>query len=319
MSSKKSTYSPRSSQGVNFFSHFPPQRLRPYGKIKEATSDTTMLEKATKLNCEYLVRPAVALSEMAETVSSNVGILKQALRNTDEDKIIREVEKLNDVSKMFNTRSDLPVTSSDVHRLLKYAIDNDDDDSDETFDQMEHVGMLLYVIGSHQKQLQSLIRNPAEYSKKCEDLPLKHEFKLKLNADVKSLKNWWASETVTSESKSTVISASYKKNLLADLGSDSDSDQESRKQNKKKGRKRPERAVSPSSSSGSSKDDEPPPKKKRTEKKKPRQLELSDDELSNVPGPSGVSVWSPQQHESQEDTTSSKGKKKSKKNKSKKP
>ena len=316
MSAKKSTYSPRTSQGVNFFSHFPRQRLRPYGEIKEPTSDAIMVEKASKLNCEYIVRPAVALSEMADTVSSNVTILREALRNTDENKIMREVEKLNDVSKMFNTRSDHPVTSSDVHRLLKYAIDNDDDDSDETFDNMEHAGMLLYVIGSQQKQLRSLIRNPAEYSKKCEDLPLKHEFKV--NANLKSLKSWWASETVTSQSKPTVITASYKKNLLADLGSDTDSDQESRKRKKKKGKKRPERAVSPSSSSVSSSDDNPRPKKKRTEKKKPTELELSDEELGNVPGPSGVQVWSPKRHESHDDTTSSKGKKKSKKNKTKK-
>ena len=293
---------------MNFFSHFPRQRLRPYGEIKEATPDSIMVEKASKLNCEYIVRLAVALSEMADTVSSNVMILREALRNSDESKIIREVEKLNEVAKMFNTRSDLPVTSSDLHRLLKYAIDNDDDDSDETFDKMEHLGMLLYVIGSHKKQFRSLIRNPGDYSKKCEDLPVKHDFKV--NGNLKSLKSWWASQTVTSQTKPTVITSSHRKNLLADLGSDTDSDQESGKRKRKKGMKRSQRALSLSSSSLSLSDDDPPAKKKHTHKKKQSQLELSEEKLGDLPGPSVSQVWSPKGHESKDDTTSPPCKKK---------
>ena len=315
MSGKKSTYSPRGGQGVNFFSHFPRQRLKPYGEIKEATSDTTMLEKASKLNCEYLVRPAVALSEMAETVSSNVTTLKELLTNCNQTKIIQEVEKLDQVAKMFNTRSDLAVTSSDVHRLLKYTIENDDEESDETFDNMEHLGMLLYVIGSHQKQLRALVRNPADYSKKCEDLPVKHEFKI--NGNLKSLKNWWASETVTSQSKATHITASYKKDLLAQLGSDTDSDDDSTKQKKKTNKKRSGRELLPSCSSLSLSDEEPAPKKKRGHKKKRPELELSEDELGDMPGPSGEAAWSPKRQEPKPDAGSSKSKKKSKKSKKK--
>ena len=93
---------------------------------------------------------------------------------------------MNEVVKMFNMRTDLPIISSDVHRLLKYAIENDEEDSDKTFDRMEHLGMLLYVIRSHQKQLRALVRNPIQYIRKCEELPAKHEFKL--NANLKSLK-----------------------------------------------------------------------------------------------------------------------------------
>ena len=190
-------------QGVSFFSHFPRQRLRPYGEIKEPTPDSVMLQKATRLNCEYVLRPAGALTKMAYTISSNVGILRETLRNTDENRMIREVEKMDQVVKMFNTHSDLPATNSDVHHLLTYAIADDDEEVDETFDQMEHLGMLLYVITSHVKQLRSLIRNPAEYSRKCEELPAKHDFKV--NPNLKLLKNWWVSDTVNTQSKPTVI------------------------------------------------------------------------------------------------------------------
>ena len=61
-----------------------------------------------------------------------------------------KVDQLDETVKMFNTRCYIPVKSSDVHRLLKYSIDDDSDDTDTTFDTMEHLGMILYVIGSHQ-------------------------------------------------------------------------------------------------------------------------------------------------------------------------
>lgn len=65
------------------------------------------------------------------------------LRSTYEGQIIGQVEKMNDVVKLFNTKSELPVTNSDAHRLLKYAMKDHDQESDDTFDRMEHEGMLL--------------------------------------------------------------------------------------------------------------------------------------------------------------------------------
>lgn len=137
MSATKQGYSPRSVQGVNFFHHFPRQRLRPYGEIKETTANSTMLEKASILHCKYLLRPAVALSKMADTISANNSLLKEKLRAMDENKIIRQVEKMNNIVKMFNTKLELPITNSDVHRLLKYDITDEEDESDQRFDDME--------------------------------------------------------------------------------------------------------------------------------------------------------------------------------------
>ena len=68
---------------ANFFHHFPSQRLCPYGKIKEATPDCVMLEKATPINREYITRTGMALGEMEDTVSSNTGALRNMLMNTD--------------------------------------------------------------------------------------------------------------------------------------------------------------------------------------------------------------------------------------------
>ena len=319
MSAKKG-YSPRSVPGVGFFNHFPRQRLRPYGEIKEATPDSTMVEKANTINCEYLSRPSVAISELADTVSANKDLLRTLLGSLDTHTIMDKVERLDETVKMFNTRSDLPVQSSDVHKLLKYSIDDAHDNTDSTFDTMEHVGMIMYVIASHQKQLRALVRNTGEYSKKCQDLPAKHDFKL--NPNLKSLKSWWIAESVTQLAKPTAISQTCRRNLLAELGSESEPDEDTpSKKDKKgkgkgKGKKRlvREPSVSSLSSSSMSEDDDIPQAKPPARKRKPQELHLSDDDLADA-GPSGESNWIPT---SQQEPEANKEKTKSKKSKKKK-
>ena len=246
-----------------------------------------MVEKASRLNCEYVIRPSVALSEMADTVSSNLQTLRENLRSLDETKIITEVEKMNQVTKMFNTHSKEPVTPSDVHNLLKYCIvDETEGESDAIFDKMEHVRTLMYVIGSQQKQLRSLVRNPPEYSRKCDNLSVRHEFKH--NPTLKTLKNWWVSETATVKTQATVLTPTARKNLLADLGSESESDHTSKQSKKQKPKKKVQQEALSSPSSTSSDEQPSPPPKKASKKRKAPLLELSEEDLGGPLAPADV-------------------------------
>lgn len=92
---------------------------------------------------------------------------------------------MDNIVKMFNSWSDLPIANLDVHCLFKYAITEDDEETNVTFDRMEHLRMILYIIGSDQKQLSSLMRNRVEYSRKYQDPPAKLDFKI--NPNLKSL------------------------------------------------------------------------------------------------------------------------------------
>lgn len=192
MSEKKS---PRST-GVSYFNHFPRQRLRPYGEINQPTPDNQMLDKASVINCEYLVRPKVALSELAETVSANQAHIEAELHALNTGKTIAALADFEKVVAPFNTRPGTGVTSHDVYSLLKYTIGNDDEEVDRVFDRMEHLGHMLYVVGSHHKQLRSLVRNPRDYSRKCETLPVSHDFKIQ--PGIKLLKSWWIDEAADS-------------------------------------------------------------------------------------------------------------------------
>lgn len=66
----------------------------------------------------------------------------------------------------------------------------------------------------------------------ADDLWEKHEFKL--NPTLKTLMSWWASETATTESKPIAITSCHRRNLFADLGSETESEEDTPKQKKKK-------------------------------------------------------------------------------------
>ena len=122
-----------------------------------------MLDKASVINCKFLVRPKVALSEMAKTITANYRLQALNMPKTSE-----ALNELSTIMAPFNTRMGTGVTPKEVHSLLKYTIRKDDDETDKVFDRMEHLGHMLYVVGSHHKQLKSLVRNPRDYARKCE-------------------------------------------------------------------------------------------------------------------------------------------------------
>ena len=98
---KKNAASPTSYKGINYFNHFPRQRLLPYGAIKEPTPDSSMLDKAKSIKCEYIKRPKVGLSELADTVSSNKDRIKHVCANLDHDEIATALDQLDDAIHNF--------------------------------------------------------------------------------------------------------------------------------------------------------------------------------------------------------------------------
>lgn len=85
--------------------------------------------------------------------------------------------------------------------------------------------MILHVVGSHVKQVRALVWEPEEYSKKCDHLNAREEFKV--NPNIKTLRTWWITQTVTSEKTFTPATSSGKKSLFEELESSASSEDES--------------------------------------------------------------------------------------------
>ena len=72
---KRSPNTPQSPNGVQFFSQFPRSWIRPYGLADTKPPTAAKVLELKPFTCEWLLRPKVALSELAESVDKNLNHL----------------------------------------------------------------------------------------------------------------------------------------------------------------------------------------------------------------------------------------------------
>lgn len=65
------------SKAVSYAKHFLQSFLSPYGQALGTMSDDKILNRLQFFTCEWLNRPAVAMSEFSETMTKNLNVLKQ--------------------------------------------------------------------------------------------------------------------------------------------------------------------------------------------------------------------------------------------------
>ena len=58
-----------------YLNQFPKNFLRPYGAVDQAPTEDVVFRRLSPASCEWLKRPKVAMSEMAETLSTNMDML----------------------------------------------------------------------------------------------------------------------------------------------------------------------------------------------------------------------------------------------------
>ena len=68
---KKGQSSP-GGNGVLYLNQFPKNFLRPYGAVDQAPTEDVVFRRVSPASCEWLKRPKVAMSEMAETLTTNI-------------------------------------------------------------------------------------------------------------------------------------------------------------------------------------------------------------------------------------------------------
>lgn len=65
--------SAKKPKAMSYFNQFPANFLRPYGKADPAPEEETIGRH--HLLCEWFMRPNVAMSEIADTITENIEIL----------------------------------------------------------------------------------------------------------------------------------------------------------------------------------------------------------------------------------------------------
>lgn len=112
--------SPNKVYGVQYYNQFPKHFLKPYGELKDSLEEEQILKDIKPINCEYLGRPKIALSEMGETCSKNYERAMDLLSGWELETMRHKLEKYADKVKMLNTRTELPVMRQNVVEAMKF-------------------------------------------------------------------------------------------------------------------------------------------------------------------------------------------------------
>ena len=99
----------REESDVPFFNHFRKDFIRPYGLAhNEASFDpATLSPRLNNINCEFYLRPQIAISEFAETIPVKLKYVEENLEILDTQSIsafIRKTKKIEPSLKILDTK-----------------------------------------------------------------------------------------------------------------------------------------------------------------------------------------------------------------------
>ena len=221
----KKTY--KTGKGVLYIKQFPKNFLRPYGQVEHAPDEDTVFRRISPESCEWLKRPKVALSELSDTLSTNLKLLES---NTDMSLLStrgitnfsHKLSPLLQRLENFNTKAKHQATPSDVKGFLKHIIGTDDD-VESLIDEAFEVGGALFSIATNLIVARTLCRNAERYGEaiQASDGTDKN---FKKERDLKALRRMLEKSCLTKTSQISQGKTSTSRKKMLEVFSSSNSD-----------------------------------------------------------------------------------------------
>jgi len=170
-------WTPETKTGVNYFKHTTKHFLTPYGVL----TSREILDKLFHWNCEWLTRPNYAISELANTLYSNLATLAEyrdkVFTRHAVDTLLNKSRPIRTVLQRFN-KKDLATAEEpderDLASLMKFV---EDDTLKSLTKHLFAASGTMYSIATHIMTLETLFSNPAEFAKRHRESPEVQSFK----------------------------------------------------------------------------------------------------------------------------------------------
>ena len=166
---------------MNFFNQFALNFLRPYGPALPVPDDETISRRTNQVSCEWFLRPDIAMSEFAESITANLKILqkdnlklvKKAKFSTIANGIAPMLEALDRLNKKPKKQNEDPEeeeekprpTKDDIKTVLSTLYDADNP-LDKAAEEMFLVGNAMFTTAIQYIVARSLFSDPATLAKK---------------------------------------------------------------------------------------------------------------------------------------------------------
>ena len=232
MYKKKAENTPAKMTAVGYFNHFPFSFLKPYGPAADPPTEDEILRKVKPVNCEWLVRPKVGVSEFSETMWSNLEILANTdshLINTKKVTAVQaKMSAFIDALKKLDTKytETGPPTPLDVKQMLKSII-GANKETQAFFNEATTLGAAMYQVGIQFTVLQSVLSNPDWFAENAVGLASETK-QFKANPTIGGMKAM-LTELCTKDGHRRAKSKTtqQKRKLAALLDSDNESEEDS--------------------------------------------------------------------------------------------
>ena len=117
-------WTPKSKTGINYFKHATKHFLTPYGKTHGVLTSREILDKLFHWNCEWLTRPNYAISELADTLYSNMATLAEyrdkVFTRHAVDVLINKARPVRQVLQRFNKKDSATAEEPDERDLVTF-------------------------------------------------------------------------------------------------------------------------------------------------------------------------------------------------------
>ena len=151
--------SPRRTQAVQYYNHFPKTFLRLYGKVDKPVTEGTVLADPKPINCEWFGRPSIAMSEMAESVCENVEVIERGLHELQPAEVVNNLRKLADSMNALNRRNQIAPQPDDISAFMRYVLDDEEGKKEAFFNKLEVLGNAMYLTAIQFKMSNTILHN----------------------------------------------------------------------------------------------------------------------------------------------------------------
>lgn len=192
-------WTPEAKTGVNYFKHTTKHFLTPYGRTHGALTSREILDKLFHWNCEWLTRPNYDISELADTLYSNLATLAEyrdkVFTRHVVDPLLNKARPIRTVLQRFNKKDSATAEEPDERDLVTLMKFIEDDTLKSLSKHLFAASGAMYSIATHLMTLETLFSHPAEFAKRLHESPEVQSFKQNLSRE--SMVAYIASQTLS--------------------------------------------------------------------------------------------------------------------------
>lgn len=163
MSYRKVKYSPdKTTNAVNYLVQYAKMFVAPYGEADAAPDKASVFRKLKPFNCEWMLRPKVAMSEFSATLLENNHLFQHTYKEVQQvpgiNQMTSAIKALSPVIDSLHKDSVNSPTKKDVD-VMKFFLE-ENDELDEASDTCFHIGNAMFSTATNMIVTRNLIRNP---------------------------------------------------------------------------------------------------------------------------------------------------------------